>query len=220
MIGYEVFERFVTTIDYVNRQIILRLPGAEHDHAPSQAAGETELPLRFDDTKPGTACTIAATDATCIVDTGAEPPLLLSGPFTKANPTVQPPWYAGAYTRVYGGGGASEVREGPVSTLLIGPYLWADVNAMFTTAANGALAYYPSALVGNPIWSQFDVTFDYARGSLWLKPNSNFKKRAGAIGILHASAVRVQPGDADISVGWADSKGRTAMAIQKSFKRT
>lgn len=134
------------------------------------------MPLHFDDTKPGTACAIADNDATCIVDTGSSLPLTLSGAFTKPNPSVQPPWYAGAYRSVNVGGSGSEVREGPVNSLAIGPYLWTDVNALFTTAANGALALYPSALVGNPIWHQFDVTFDYARGSLWLKPNSNFKK--------------------------------------------
>ena len=175
MIGYEVFERFVTTIDYVNRQIILRLPGADHAYAPSQAAGVAELPLMFDQTKPLTSCTIAGTDATCMVDTGGSLPLLLSGPFAKANAEIQPPWYAGAYRQVNAGGSGSEVRVGPVSSMQLGPFVMMDINTMFTTMANGVLALYPSALVGNPIWSRFDVTFDYARGRLWLKPNSNFK---------------------------------------------
>lgn len=176
MIGYEVFERFITTIDCMNRQIILRLPENDPVRLPEQAESEAALPLMFDDTKPGIGCTIADTDATCIVDTGSALPLILSGPFTKANPSVQPPWYAGAYGGVNVGGNHSEVRKGPVSLFQIGPFGMSNVNTIFTTAANGALAFYPSALVGNPIWSQFDVTFDHGQQVLRLKPNSNFKK--------------------------------------------
>ena len=175
MIGFEVFERFVTTIDYVNRQIILRLPGDSHGPAPSLAAAEASIPLVFDDTKPGTACTIAGTDATCIADTGAAIPLVLSGPFTKAHSSIQPPWYAGAYGGVNAGGSGSEVRLGPVSSLQIGPFVLKDINTVFTTAANGTLAIYPSALVGNPILQQFTVTFGYSRAAMRLTPNSSFK---------------------------------------------
>jgi hypothetical protein len=142
MIGFELFERFLTTVDYANRQIILRLPGNGPDAAKTSAASEASIPLKFDETKPETACKIAGTDATCIVDTGAAPALLLSGPPVKANPGIQPPWYAGAYGAVHGSGGASEVRVGPLSLFQIGPLALTDLDTLFTTSGNGALAEY------------------------------------------------------------------------------
>jgi hypothetical protein len=173
MIGFELFERFITTIDYANKQIILQLPG----HALSSQldpAGQVSLPLMFDDTKPEIDCEIAGVNANCVVDTGAAVDVLLSGPFAKANSTVQPPWYAGAYARVIGGGGASEVRYGPVSSFQLGPYIFSNVNTLFTTHGNGALALYLSALVGNRIWRRFTVIFDYSHSTLRLVPNASF----------------------------------------------
>ena len=175
MIGFEVFERFLTTIDFANRQIILRMPSGSPNAATSPA-GEVSLPLEFDDTKPETACKIAGAAATCIADTGAAPALVLSGPFVKANSSIKPPWYAGAYSRAYGSGGASEVRYGPLSSFQLGPFTLTDVDTLFTTAGNGALAEYLSALVGNRIWRRFTVTFDYSHAALRLTPNDSFKQ--------------------------------------------
>jgi hypothetical protein len=174
MIGFEVFERLLTTIDYANRQIILRRPGNVPDAAKTSAASEPSLPLLFDDTKPATACKIAGTDATCIVDTGAALALVLSGPLVKANPGIKLPWYAGAYGAVHGSGGASEVRIGPVSSFQIGPFTMSDVETLFTTSANGALAEYPSALLGNRVLQRFAVTFDYSHAVLRLTPNASY----------------------------------------------
>jgi hypothetical protein len=174
MIGFELFERFVTTIDYAHREIILRLPGHSPDATMASPAAEISVPLLFDDTKPETACKIAGADATCIADTGASLALVLSGPFVKANTSIQPPWFAGAYTRVVGSSGASEVRYGPLSSFQIGSFALANVDTFFTTAANGALAQYLSALVGNRIWQQFTVTFDYSSAVLRLTPNATF----------------------------------------------
>jgi hypothetical protein len=175
MIGFELFERFLTTIDYANRQIILRLPRAGSD-AQTSTVNEASLPLVFDDTKPETACKIAQADAICMVDTGAAPGLILSGPLVKANPRIQLPWYAGAYSAVHGSGGASEVRIGPLSSFQIGPYALADVDTLFTTSANGALAEYLSALVGNRVWQRFDLTFDYSHAALRLAPNTSYTR--------------------------------------------
>ena len=172
MIGYELFARFITTVDYAQRQLILRLPN-EHRNEVTVPAGEVSLPLAFDDTKPEVACKIADTDASCIIDTGAGLALLLSGPFVKANAAIQPPWFAGTYTRVYGSGGASEVRFGPVSSLQLGPFSLPNVDTLFTTAGNGALAQYLSALVGNRIWRRFSITFDYSHAILRLVPDAS-----------------------------------------------
>jgi hypothetical protein len=174
MIGFEFFERFLTTIDYANRQIILRLPGVNSDAAKTSTATQASLPLVFDDTKPETACKIAEADAICMIDTGAAPGLILSGPLVKSNPGIKLPWYAGAYGAVHGSGGASEVRVGPLSSFQIGPFTLADVNTLFTTSANGALGLYLSALVGNRVWQRFDVTFDYAHTTLQLTPNASY----------------------------------------------
>ncbi len=176
MIGAEVFECFVTTIDYANRQIILRLPDGKADPT-KESASEGLLPLEFDDTKPVTPCGIAGAETTCIIDTGAAVALILSGPFAKANSGIQPPWYAGSYNRIYGSSGASEVRYGPLSTFQIGPFALANVDTFFTTAANGALAEYLSALVGNRILQRFTVTLDYAHETLQLTPNASFAQR-------------------------------------------
>ena len=173
MIGPELFERFVTTIDYASRQIILRSPGTS-PYTQSDTAGEISLPLRFDDTKPEIACKVAGVDASCIADTGAGVALILSGPFVKSNSSVQPPWYAGAYGRVLGSGGFSEVRYGPLGSFQIGPFTLTNVNTLFTTEGNGALDLYPSALVGNRIWRRFTVTFDFAHSALRLTPNAQF----------------------------------------------
>ncbi|HKV54648.1 MAG TPA: retropepsin-like aspartic protease, partial [Candidatus Binataceae bacterium] len=174
MIGYELFERFTTVLDYPNRRITLRLPQNGRQNNDTGAAGDSSLPLEFDDTKPETACRIDDTDASCIVDTGAALALLLTGPFTKANAGIQPPWFAGAYTQVYGSDSASEVRYGPLSSFHLGPFKLSNLDTLFTTAGNGALAFYPSALVGNRVWQNFIVVFDYANSALRLMRTATF----------------------------------------------
>jgi hypothetical protein len=49
-----------------------------------------------------------------------------------------------------------------------------DVETLFTTSANGALAGYPSALLGNRVLQRFAVTFDYSHAVLRLTPNASY----------------------------------------------
>jgi hypothetical protein len=170
MIGFELFERLITTIDFSAREIILRKLAAP---GVSSNKGKAWLPLAFDDTKPEIDCRIANIATYCIADTASAFALILPSEFVKANPSVWPPRFAGSYVTEWLMDGRSEAKYASVRQLQIGPYRLTDVDTLFSTMNNGALGFYPSPVVGNKIWKDFTVTFDYQNARLGLRRDSS-----------------------------------------------
>ena len=166
IVGTELFQRFVVTIDYANRRLTLADP-------KSFDAKNAGVPVRFDfegniieimgafDTVP----------ARLVVDTGSRGDIVLNKPFVERNrlqakhPTgvmAIGGWGLGGPVRVYTTRGAS---------LNLGPVQVGNVVAQFATGDKGALAGSDfDGVIGGGVLKRFVVTFDYPRQTLYLKP--------------------------------------------------
>jgi Aspartyl protease len=168
LIGWEVLARFVTTIDYAGGKIILRTSAANL----AAPAGQTSIPLLFDQAKPEFNCIIGGVDATCLLDTGSWWSVTVSSAFSQKHPGLAPRFldqagYSGAGLRGPSGG----VR-GPLGSFQIGPIALTNLDAQFSLDKEGFLAnHYIAAIVGNRVWNQFTLTVDYPRAAMYLFPN-------------------------------------------------
>ncbi|HET8541868.1 MAG TPA: aspartyl protease family protein, partial [Anaeromyxobacter sp.] len=78
LVGYEIFKRFVVTIDYPGRQLVLYAPGT----FPGDAAG-VELPFRFDQHVPEVDGALDGIRGTFWLDTGSRGALSVMGAFAE-----------------------------------------------------------------------------------------------------------------------------------------
>jgi hypothetical protein len=66
MIGYELPARFLVTIDYEARRMVLRIPNGR-----ATASTDSAIPLLFDGSIPAIPCRLAGINTTCVLDTGS-----------------------------------------------------------------------------------------------------------------------------------------------------
>lgn len=166
MIGYEVFRRFVTRVDYGARTITLIDPKS---FDPADAG--TPIKIAFN----GNAATIQGSyngiPAKWQIDTGARSALTLDGPFVAANHLGDG---AKSVTAVdgWGVGGASRARVMRGGVLMLGSSIEVDhpVTGMGTDKAGAFADPSLSGNVGGGILKSFVVTFDYGHSTMYLKP--------------------------------------------------
>lgn len=170
--GFSLFAGLGVQIDYVHSKVRLYGPG---QYVP--APGETALPIKFVDRTPRVTMTLQMPDGkrrkvVALVDTGSPVGLEITRRYAKRDgmdkryrdlPVVDQPG---------GVGGATQARTVPGiegefgGTKLDGA---ATVN-MTETGSTGAKADY-DVLLGDGVLRHFDVTFDYLRATLWVRPN-------------------------------------------------
>jgi len=166
MIGFEVFRRLVTRIDYGAHTLTfvdpatfdpkdagIAVPFAFYQTIPQVQGAFDDLPGRFD------------------IDTGSRVEVTLTSPFVNAQHLIAKfpkgtmavdGWGVGGHSRAYVTRGAS---------LTLGPVKIDDVVAGFSTQKSGAFAdptYQGN--VGAGILKRFVVTFDYGHQIMYLKP--------------------------------------------------
>jgi hypothetical protein len=169
LIGYEVLSRFLTTNDYQNRRIILRLPGA------STASLGTAVPFEFNGNTPMIEGSIDGVPGELQVDTGSRVSISIYKPFAQAHPGVVPPALSAPGVNGFGVGGAEIGRLGRIAKLQIGPYTMPNLIGDFSEQEKGAFADpYTAANVGGGVWKRFAVTFDYPNQTMYLAPNAAF----------------------------------------------
>jgi hypothetical protein len=169
MIGYEVFRRFITTIDYGNRTITLTDPKF------------------FDPKDSGTAVHIAFNGNAAIVegsydgvpgkfqiDTGSRSALTLDAPFVTANHIGA---HAGKTVEAvdgWGVGGPSRSRVMRGGALKIGTVdAGSDTIVGMGLDTGGAFADPSiSGNIGGGTLKRFVVTFDYGNNTMYLKPTT------------------------------------------------
>jgi predicted aspartyl protease len=174
VLGYDLFRRYVVSIDYAARTL------AFHEPATYGAlASASSIPIAFAGRLGTVPVTITLADstpiqATVILDTGASQTLILRHPFAESHGLLQraarhPATRAGSLETTTVTFARLPVRQltlgdfsflGPVLRL----YLSAD-GAGGSTETDGAL--------GNEVLRRFTATFDYSRGRLYLKANSS-----------------------------------------------
>ena len=166
MLGFTVFKRFVTRIDYGKHEITL----IEPDHFDPKDAG-TPIPFVFNGDLPEVEGTFDGIPGKFDIDTGSRASLTLTGPFAKqhglraANPkgvVAVDGWGVGGSSRSY-------VMRG--KELAIGPVKIPGIVTALSLQKKGSFAS-PSyqGNIGGGVLKRFIVTFDYARHVMYLKP--------------------------------------------------
>jgi len=166
MLGFTVFKRFVTRIDYGKHEITL----IEPDHFDPKDAG-TPIPFVFNGDLPEVEGMFDGIPGKFDIDTGSRASLTLTGPFAKqhglraANPkgvVAVDGWGVGGSSRSY----VTRGRE-----LAIGPMKIPGIVTALSLQKKGSFAS-PSyqGNIGGGILKRFVVTFDYANHVMYLKP--------------------------------------------------
>lgn len=166
MIGFTVFKRFVTRIDYGKHQMTLIEPG----HFNAKDAG-TPIPFVFDGDLPEIEGTFDGIAGKFQIDTGSRDALTLTGPFAKAHDlrAKNPHGVVAVDGWGVGGSATSYVTRGKLLT--IGPVQIPEVVTALSVQKKGAFATPAyQGNIGGAILKHFVVTFDYANHTMYLKP--------------------------------------------------
>ena len=166
MLGFTVFKRFITRIDYGKHEITL----IEPDHFDPKDAG-TPIPFVFNGDLPEVEGTFDGIPGKYDIDTGSRASLTLTGPFAKqhdlraANPkgvVAVDGWGVGGSSRSY-------VMRG--GALTIGPMKIPGVVTALSLQKKGSFASPAyQGNIGGGVLKRFVVTFDYANHVMYLKP--------------------------------------------------
>lgn len=166
MVGFTVFKRFVTRIDYGKHEMTLIEPG----HFNAKDAG-TPVPFVFDGDLPEIEGTFDGIPGKFQIDTGSRDALTLTGPFAKAHDlrAKNPKGVVAVDGWGVGGSATGYITRGKLLT--IGTVQIPNVVTSLSLQKKGAFAE-PSyqGNIGGKILKHFVVTFDYANHTMYLKP--------------------------------------------------
>nr|HEX4318461.1 aspartyl protease family protein [Kofleriaceae bacterium] len=168
IIGKPIFDRYVTTIDFVHRTVTF---------GGAVPAG-VRIPFDVPEQIPLITATLDGVTGRFGVDIGARSSLLVYRPFADANHLADK--YSAKLEGVTGWG-----IGGPVRSLLaraheldLGGGSGASVHDLVirlsTQTAGATTSSSKAGLIGPDVLSQFDVTFDYARHVMLLTPNASY----------------------------------------------
>jgi hypothetical protein len=166
MVGYEVFRRFVTRIDYGAKTLTLIDP----KHFDPTNAG-TPVKFNFNDQIPEVMGTFEGLPAKYDLDTGARSELTLTKPFAEKNGLRASHPKGVDAVDGWGVGGPSSGYVTRGSEMTIGPLKIDNFVTTLATQDKGAFAGNDySGNVGGGILKRFVVTFDYENQMMYLKP--------------------------------------------------
>jgi len=173
LIGYELLQRLVATIDHDKHSLTLTRPDA---FDPRDAG--TLVPFRLRDRVPEVDGSIDGIGGRFLIDTGNGASLDLMRPFVEREGLAQR--YGAHFTLItgYGFGGAIRADVVRVGQLKLGDVAIDGPVTFLTRQQSGAFNDPEIAgNVGEGILRRFTVTFDYSKGRLYLKPNRFFGER-------------------------------------------
>jgi hypothetical protein len=168
VLGDEFFRLFVVEIDYAAKSINLYDPKSYH----YQGKGE-RIPLEVRQKHiymraPVTVSGRAPINGLFMIDSGSGVAVILNSPFIAQNKLLPPPNQTTPFD-VCGIGGESQTQIGKLAEIRLGNIKLQSPMAMFSQAANGALANPDvSGSIGNAILRRFKVVFDYSRSVMIL----------------------------------------------------
>lgn len=172
IIGYSIFGHYVTELNYDNNTMILH----KNDTIKIDNSWAV-IPLYFKDNN------IPWVDVSVVIE-GEEPTslstyidyaagdavVLLEKPtmkFILPKDTVHVLLGRGLSGDVYG-------KTGTISKLMIGPYALNNIKASFASAEVRSKQDNADAVLGSGFLNRFNLIFDYANKTLYLKPNTHF----------------------------------------------
>ena len=172
LVGYELFRRFGTTIDYARHEFTLTEAGK---FAPP--AGASAIAFDLDDHVPIVNATLGGLPARITIDTGSRSSLTLHSPFVRAHDLVVHYRAAPESVTGWGVGGAVRGRMARLPTLQIGDQRIDGIAGELFTGDRGAFANPDiSANLGSGVLRRFTVAFDYDNRKMYLAPNADFAK--------------------------------------------
>jgi predicted aspartyl protease len=179
ILGYELFSRFVTTIDYERKVLTLSAPTNFRKKRRYDA-----IPIKIEDTKPFVTTSVVLSDGTqltakLLVDTGASHGLLLE---PTSHPRIHVPDSVVSSVIGRGLGGEITGKVGRIHSLRMGDYnipgviaSFPDPNSYFDslklsqTQRNGA--------IGGEVLSRFTVVFNFPKEEMYIRKNAAYKKK-------------------------------------------
>jgi aspartyl protease len=173
VIGHELFDRYVVTVDYEKHVLILNEP---RSFRPSSAA--RAVPITFSGHLPviKTTLTIAGKriPATLMVDTGASQAVILRYPFATAHGLLARGSAATTFEVVAGRRSFAKVS---IDELRLDRWTFTAPSAeAYATPAGAGGGTDTDGLLGNDILQHFRVTFDYSRKRMLFEGGLEGKK--------------------------------------------
>ncbi len=245
LIGAEVLARYVTEIDWKAGRMKFHEPesyrysgnGAE---VPLIVAGGMPF-VRMTVSVPGT----PPVEGIFLVDCPHPGTIIMNAPFVEQNGLLEAarknlPRLVTHYAE--GVGGKSEVPQGRIAEIRLGPYSLRRPVVGFSQARNGSLASAQFAgILGAEILRRFRVIFDFSRGHMILEPNAALAEpfRADASGLRLRSSgpdyhdftvtgivenspaeeAKIQPGDHLIEIDGKPAKAVSLGEVWDILKR-
>jgi len=173
LVGYEIFKRFVVTIDYGHSLLTLTAPSADEYKGDG-----TVLSFKFNYHIPQVEGEIDGLKGAFDIDTGSRSSLSLLSPFVEKNGLKAK--YAPKVEGVtgWGVGGPARSQITRARELRLGSLVVKEPVTEFSLQSKGAFTDpYVAGNVGGGILKKFNITFDYGHQRLILKPNANYSAR-------------------------------------------
>ena len=166
MVGFTVFKRFVTRIDYGKHEMTL----IEPEHFDPKDAG-TPIPFVFDGDLPEVQGTFDGIEGKFQIDTGSRSALTLTGPFARKHDLRAKNPHGVLAVDGWGVGGSARGYVMRGKLLTIGSVQIPNVVTSLSQQKKGAFATPAyQGNIGGGILKRFVVTFDYANHVMYLKP--------------------------------------------------
>ena len=172
LVGYEVFKRFVATVDYEKRLLTLSLPSAFEYRGTG-----TIVPFTFNEHIPQVEGSLDGISGKFDIDTGARGSVTILAPFAEKNGLTE---HYGAKVAAVTGWGVGGPARGLVTrarTLRLGTLEVVGPVVDLSQQKKGAfIDPYVAGNVGAGVLKRFNVTFDYGRQRLIFEPNANYAR--------------------------------------------
>jgi len=204
LIGYEVFRRFVVTVDYERRQLTLTRPSAFNPVGKG-----TPVPFRFKDQIPQVDGDIDGVAGVFDLDTGSRASIDLLAPFVEKHALAAK--YAPRVEGVtgWGLGGASRSQVTRAKVLHLGSLEIREPVTELSLQKKGAFSDpYVAGNVGGGVLKRFTLTFDYEHKMLYAAPNALYAARD----VFDRSGLWVNTGDIGLDVVDVMAAGPAAKA--------
>jgi hypothetical protein len=192
LVGYEIFKRFVVTVDYEHSRLTLTLPAAFN-----YAGNGTLVPFRFNERVPQVDGEIDGVPGTFDIDTGSRASIGLLGPFVEKNNlrAKYAPKVEGVTSWGVGGPVRSQVTRAKV--LKLGAVTVSNPVVALTRQQKGVFTDpHVAGNVGAGVLKRFNIVFDYPQQRLILEPNANDAKPD----VFDRSGLWVNQGDAGFEI--------------------
>ncbi len=169
-IGYELFARLIVGIDYASKTLTLTDPASP---APALSAGTITVPIKLENRMPTILASVdGKTPGRFLVDTGDSGAAHIYTQYAEANQLMPRLNAPGVITRQgVGVGGQITETLSPGHSLRVGPALVSGLSLSTMTGLGIAQISSQAGGIGNLFLNHFTVTFDYARGRMYLRPN-------------------------------------------------